>query len=344
MEYNYCVFIGRFQPCHKSHLQVIKQGLEEAKHLIIVIGSARAARNTKNPWTYEERVSMISTCLSEEEKTRVTFIPARDYHYSDSHWVTEVQQRVNTLTNGDQSVCLIGTYKDSSSYYVKLFPQWDFIPAKTNISMNATDIRHHLFMYSVLVDENEQGQQLLDERVKQWLLSHKGSNSELYSSLEDEYRHIQDYKKSWQNVPFPVTFVTVDAVVIQSGHVLVVKRKFNPGKGQYALPGGFLKQSERLEDGAIRELKEETGIKVHAPVLKSHVVDSKVFDYPGRSLRGRTITNAFCIKLPDGELPDVRGSDDAEKAIWLPLMDVLSMEDKFFEDHAHIIRYFMNRC
>jgi bifunctional NMN adenylyltransferase/nudix hydrolase len=122
-----------------------------------------------------------------------------------------------------------------------------------------------------------------------------------------------------------------------------VKRKFNPGKGLYALPGGFLKQTETLEAGAIRELKEETGIKVHAPILKGHIIESKTFDHPGRSLRGRTITTAFYIKLPDGELPEVKGSDDAEVATWLPLMDVLGMEKEFFDDHSHIIRYFLNR-
>jgi len=335
MDYNYCVFIGRFQPCHTAHLQVIRQGLEEAKELIIVIGSARSARNTKNPFTYDERVALISGCLTAEEKAKVHFIPARDYHYSDSNWVTEVQQRVNAITRGDSNVCLIGTYKDSSSYYVKLFPQWDFIPARTHEMMDATEVRHNIFT----------GKKF-DHLVPNWVHGFIFDNflgESLHLDLAKEYEYIQSYKKSWAEAPFPVTFVTVDAVVIQSGHVLVVKRKMNPGKGLYALPGGFLKQSERLEDGAIRELKEETGIKVHVPVLKSHVVDSRTFDYPGRSLRGRTITTAFCIKLPDGELPEVRGMDDAETAVWLPLMDVLSMEDKFFEDHAHIIRYFVNR-
>lgn len=344
MDYSYCVFIGRFQPCHKAHLQVIKQALEEAKELILVLGSARAARNIKNPFTYDERVSMISACLSKEELARVHFVPARDYHYSDSNWVTEVQQRVQAITRGDQSVCLIGTYKDASSYYVKLFPQWEFVPAKGHDMMDATTVRN---AYLRKPGKNAQSdiehvQALCPAHVADFLLKNF-NRTEAYLNLQEEFTYIHQYKQQWATLPFPPTFNTVDAIVIQSGHVLVVKRKMNPGKGLYALPGGFLKQTERLEDGAIRELKEETGIKVHAPILKAHVADSKTFDYPGRSLRGRTITTAFCIKLPDGELPEVKGMDDAEVAVWLPLMDALSMEDKFFEDHAHIIRYFVNR-
>jgi bifunctional NMN adenylyltransferase/nudix hydrolase len=79
---------------------------------------------------------------------------------------------------------------------------------------------------------------------------------------------IEKYKESWKAAPFPPTFVTVDAVVVQSGHVLLVKRKAMPGAGLWALPGGFLNQEETLLDGAIRELKEETKIKVPVPVLK----------------------------------------------------------------------------
>jgi bifunctional NMN adenylyltransferase/nudix hydrolase len=342
MEYNYAVFIGRFQPIHKAHLQVIRQALGEAKELIMVLGSATSARTIKNPFTYEERVEMIKSCLTPEEQPRVHFIPARDYHYNDNHWLAEVQGRIRNITKGDESVCLVGKYKDSSSFYIKFFPQWDFIPAKSE-DMDATLIRFCMFAENPYGHGNIPRVKIMSpEPVGEWI-AHTFMQTQTWKDLCEEYAFIEKYKKQWANVPFPVTFNTCDAVVVCSGHVLVVKRKFNPGKGLYALPGGFLKQSETLEAGAIRELKEETGIKVHAPVLKSHIVESKTFDHPGRSLRGRTITTAFYIKLPDGELPEVKGSDDAEVAIWLPLMDALGMEKEFFDDHSHIIRYFLNR-
>jgi bifunctional NMN adenylyltransferase/nudix hydrolase len=73
------------------------------------------------------------------------------------------------------------------------------------------------------------------------------------------------------------------------------------------------------------------------------IKDSEVFDYPQRSLRGRTVTHAYHIdinvKVEEG-LPLVKGGDDAAKAYWLPLADLGINEDKFFEDHIDIIRHF----
>ena len=93
----------------------------------------------------------------------------------------------------------------------------------------------------------------------------------------------------------------------------------------------------------MRELKEETGIKLPIPELKKAIVDERVFDHPGRSLRGRTITHAYCFNLGRGDLPQVKGMDDADKAWWMPLDSVYGQKAMFFEDHFHIINYFINR-
>jgi len=108
----------------------------------------------------------------------------------------------------------------------------------------------------------------------------------------------------------------------------------------WALPGGFLNQEETMLDGCIRELKEETKIKLPVPVLKGSIKESKTFDAPNRSARGRTITQAFFIDLGVGELPKVKGSDDAAKAFWVPFNKV--KQEKMFEDHFHIIDNFIN--
>jgi bifunctional NMN adenylyltransferase/nudix hydrolase len=96
-----------------------------------------------------------------------------------------------------------------------------------------------------------------------------------------------------------------------------------------------------MEDAALRELREETGIKVPEKVLRGSIVGSRVFDAIDRSQRGRTITHAFHIVLDDGEynLPKVKGSDDAAQAQWIPISKLNSEE--IFEDHADIIAYFL---
>jgi len=124
-------------------------------------------------------------------------------------------------------------------------------------------------------------------------------------------------------------------VVVQSGHILLVERKAHPGKGLMALPGGFLNPKEKLKDAVIRELREETRIKVPAPVLTGSIEKVEVFDDPYRSARGRTITHAYLIELSGESLPKVKGGDDAAKAFWVPFADI--RPEMMFEDHYHII-------
>jgi bifunctional NMN adenylyltransferase/nudix hydrolase len=239
-------------------------------------------------------------------------------------------------------VGLIGHSKDSTSYYLNIFPRWKNHVEVPNIDgINATDIRKCLF-------ENGRDAILTHDRVAfltppethEVLLKVTLTNQ--WSVLEQEYAMVKKYKESWKAAPFPPTFMTVDCLVVKSGHVLLVKRGAMPGKGLWALPGGFLNQEETMLDGAIRELKEETKIKVPVPVLKGSIKASKTFDDPNRSVRGRTITQAFFIDLGVGELDRVRGSDDAVDAQWLPLSEVVKQRDKFMEDHFHIIDHFIS--
>lgn len=129
----------------------------------------------------------------------------------------------------------------------------------------------------------------------------------------------------------------MDAVVIQSGHILLIERRASPGKGLWALPGGFVDPGERLQDACLRELREETRLKVPAPVLRGSIKRTRVYDDPYRSARGRTITHGFYIELePNAELPKVKGGDDAKTARWVPLgeLDPQCM----FEDHYFVIQ------
>ena len=341
-KYDYMVFIGRMQPPHKAHIEIINNALKEAENVIILVGSVNQPRTIKNPWTWREREEMIRACFDSDMQERIIVRGVSDT-YNDQQWVRSIQDDIDFIVRADRlasrdddisdaKIGLIGHKKDDSSYYLDMFPQWTFYGIDNIDDMHSTDIRTEMFELRQ-VDDNT-----LPAGISNFIGAFM--NSEAFETLTEEYFFTQKYRQAWNAAPYAPTFVTVDAVVVQSGHVLLVRRRSAPGKGLWAIPGGFLDQNETVESAAIRELREETKIKVPAPVLKGNIKSSKVFDDPNRSLRGRTITHAHYIELPPGELPKVKGSDDADKAKWVPLGVFEKMQDQMFEDHWHIVNYF----
>jgi len=337
MRYDHAVYIGRFEPLHSGHCTVLARALREAEKLIVLVGSADAPRSAKNPWSFAERAVMIRAALG-ADADRVTIAPIADHLYNETAWIADVQSQVDAA-RGDAGgrVALIGHLKDASSYYLKAFPQWELIDADAVPMLSATEMRRHLFSGEEgalrLVEANVPGP------VFQMLRAFR--DTEAFAALLDEYRHLERYRAAWDAAPYPPTFVTADAVVVHSGHVLLVKRKAQPGRGLWALPGGFVQPNETLRDAAIRELREETRLKLPVPVLKGSLRGEAVFDHPDRSARGRTITHAFHFDFPTGELPAVRGGDDAARARWVPVAEARRMRSLLFEDHFFILEHFL---
>jgi bifunctional NMN adenylyltransferase/nudix hydrolase len=281
------------------------------------------------------------------DKQRLSFVPIRDFTYNDQKWAMEVQNAVDAsieCMNSDpdtSSICLVGNNKDDTSYYLDMFPQWDLLhtPMVTiadNRVLSATEIRKIIFEHETNKSIKEVAP-YVHENVLKYLQDFITTTE--FSNLALEHGYIKNYKKSWEKAPYPVTFVCVDAVVIQSGHVLLIQRRSAPGKGLWAFAGGFLDQNETIENAVIRE---ETKIKVPDPVLRGCIKAVKCFDAPDRSARGRTLSHAYLIKLPEGgTLPRIKGSDDAAKAKWVPLSEVKS--ENMFEDHWDCLQYFLGR-
>ncbi|WP_373058265.1 NUDIX domain-containing protein [Zunongwangia sp. H14] len=123
--------------------------------------------------------------------------------------------------------------------------------------------------------------------------------------------------------------ITVDSVVLCNVEnlfkVLLVKRKNDPFKGQWALPGGFMEDGEELEAAAKRELKEETGVEIKS------MEQIKAFGRPGRDPRGRMISIAFLSRIFCEE--ELKPGDDAGDAQWFELD---KLPDLAF-DHQEII-------
>ena len=145
-KYDYLIFIGRFQPFHLGHQQVVTQALDISERLIVLVGSAERPRCTRNPWTYVEREMMIRESLA-DVLHRITIKPLPDATYDEATWQSFVQSQVKAVLETD-GVCetetrigLIGHAKDATSYYVKSFPQWPFQEVGNATGICATSIR-----------------------------------------------------------------------------------------------------------------------------------------------------------------------------------------------------------
>ncbi len=347
--YQFAVFIGRFQPYHNGHHHIISQGLEQAEKMIVLCGSAHLPPSHRNPWSFNERKTMILNSFANEEAEKITVLPLMDSPYNDAIWIESVQtivngvvQALNTVPHNTPKIALIGHQKDHSSFYLKMFPQWKSIEVANVDGLNATALRNQYFSQEYHFVENADIFATTTPKGTQQFFQHQFSRA-AFAYIRAEHNFIKTYQQQWQAAPYPPIFVTVDAVVIQSGHILLVKRRASPGQGLAALPGGFIDANERLLEGCIRELREETKLKTPDSVLRGCIKRTHTFDDPHRSARGRTITHAFLIELTASEkLPKVKGSDDAEKAFWLPLAEM--QPEKMFEDHYFIVRYLLGEA
>ena len=128
---------------------------------------------------------------------------------------------------------------------------------------------------------------------------------------------------------YPHPAVTTDCVIFgfdgERLQVLLIERGIEPYKGRWAFPGGFLKMDETAEEGARRELKEETGLD------GAYMEQFPTFSAPERDPRERVITIAYYALV---KIQEVKGGDDAASARWFPLDDIPSLAF----DHDYILR------
>jgi 8-oxo-dGTP diphosphatase len=136
---------------------------------------------------------------------------------------------------------------------------------------------------------------------------------------------------------YPRPSVTTDMVIftLREGdlQVLLVKRKRPPFEGMWAIPGGFVQLDESLEEGALRELEEETGVR------DVYLEQLYTFGEPQRDPRGRVITVAYFALVPAGIVRRPRAGDDAAEAEWWSVYDLPPLAF----DHAAILKYALQR-
>ncbi|ASD50455.1 cytidyltransferase [Acidovorax phage ACP17] len=304
----------RAQPFHAGHAHLVKTARSKCDRLVIILGSANRPQSARNPWTYEERRKMIHLWVDAQGLSNIEFAPLNDHRYSDVTWRQEVQTVFDELSFPSDILILFGHSKEGNDY-LEWFPEVNYVEVAAEPGMEtlcATDLRRQMWDQGCLPSEAAADMQY----------------------FEDERARFSDY-------PYPETlnFNCADAIVECDGHVALIHRGGSPGKGNWALPGGFKNRNETFLDCAIRELREEVNIRVPEKVLRGSIVSTKLFDSPDRGEGIPRNTLAVHIRITrdaNGDLPRISPGDDAMKATWVSIysaMNELAMHD----DHQDIL-------
>jgi bifunctional NMN adenylyltransferase/nudix hydrolase len=319
-KYRNAVVIGRFQFPHAGHKHLIEEAYRIADKVTIVIGSANKPRSPRNPFTVEEREHFLKKLLNfdslmVEELYDFRFVSIEDT-YCDDTWASNVRALVN---DKGEKTTLVGHYKDSSSFYLDMFPGWYVTEIDNYEGLSSSDMRAR-WLASQFYE--------VPDFIKRW----EASYPEEFDSLIDTNHQYLAYKENLKK--YERNEQTADAVVVQNGHVLLIKRG---DTGLWALPGGFVQPNETVLECSMRELKEETQIDVPKKALISALQDRQGwrFDQVFRDERARIITTAFLYVLPHiRRTTKVKGSDDAVEAKWVTFNELKDMQ--LYCDHKEI--------
>ena len=338
------VYIGRFQPFHNGHIDVLHQIIDkmdkEHDRIILVLGSTGSG-SPRNPIDSASRYDMIQNILDNDEvvnnagvRNHIFIETLRDSPYNWTMFGKWLQASLNFYSANMENNILCGMEYIKDYANLVGTPFWQ---ATENVHVHATDIRRAFA-------END------TEFLKSNLPAGVFADKDLFAKIKDEivstYNLQQKYIKDL-NPKYSSVYKTVDNIVLCAGHILFVVRKDN---GKYALPGGFQDPADlSAQKAAERELMEETGLDSSNWTPAA----SKNFDAPYRDPRSsdrvNAETTAFLYRInPKYEqdengvmypkFPEVVGQDDAANALWISVNEVCSRpENCFHADHKKII-------
>lgn len=337
--YDYIVYIGRFQPFHTGHFNVLTQIKELTDNIIVFIGSAHGPRTVRNPWTYKERKEVLEHYLDVLEFN--SHIIALEDEDSDEAWVDTVEFETSLVVSSPTTeisnvkIGIVGNQLDASNEYYEMFKHYDYIPLNEHVTVHATDYRDMFFSNDEMdilgtLDLPVKSFQMLED-----MRQNKDGNGH-FNRLRREWEAIQAYNETYQDLPYPPIFTAVDSCIFWKDidgnyFVILVERGGSVGNGLLALPGGFLEAHEKVIDGMKRELEEETTF-----TFTGDYDEIAYRDDPNRSQIGRVISFIGIKKLTvTNSPPIVTGDDDANSAKWYYVSP--NLKSLMFDDHYFIL-------
>lgn len=324
------VVIGRFQPLHEGHVDLITRAKEEGEHVLVLVGSANQLPDFKNPLSYKERLELLVTVVGNEG---ITYRPLPDQD-SDEQWESDVIGHVLSLEEDPTEVMIFCNSKDEETYRKSfLFP----VTTVDNLDIDATSVRHAWYTKTLWTVEHQ---------VHPYVMSKLSTHYDL-ERLSNEYSTtVTMHSRKKEGHPFgnpmePVSF----AVIIQNGKLLTGRRNGARGKGQLGLCGGFVESSETTMEACIRETKEELGVDLGSlisqgqAVCMAQCVSENLGDLGVRTLG----VNYLFVINPDVELLITEDGEETTGHEWLDIMAVCENKELLFFNHNQIVRQLLSK-
>jgi bifunctional NMN adenylyltransferase/nudix hydrolase len=331
----HAVCAGRFLLPSDGHLALVRDALALAPRCTVAVLRAFLAPSPANPFPWQQRVQWLRDALTPDERARVGIVPLRE-HWDEERLVRQVRAAAGTKA-GDEVAWVTGSPPVDA---LDLPPGWSFVaPSGPDPDAVLVPWLHSLYAADDPAPVLAKPSAVLPARVAADLAA--WTREPAFATIRDDWRQIAHERRQWSVAPYPVVLATVDAVVQAGGHVLLIRRGRSPGKGLWALPGGFLEPAEAMLHATLRELMEETGLPVSMRDMRQALRGQQVFTHPERSQRGRILTHTFHFDLGPIAPPPVQGADDAASAQWMPIEQLVSIETQLHDDHFHMLDVFL---
>ena len=326
------VIIGRFQPLHNGHVNLINQALNEHDKVLVLIGSVNKERDHKNPYTYDQRVQMISNVFDTlVEIGHDLLIRGLKDKPTDDEWVQEVIANVSQVEEDPSRVVLYTSEKDVAYYDTHFLYNTMEMDSK---ELSATNIRNDL--YSGMINQRDRA--LKDVPRENWDYLTSLCTDNFYDFGTERIqceagRALAEINHQFENPIEPVAH----AVLMHRGDILLVKRASIRGRGQWAIPGGFMEHTETTRQAAIRELKEETGVDLQNLRAKemAQAVEENLDDLSVRTLG----INYLYLMAPTADRPEVTlDTDECLDYKWVSATEILEEKINLFYNHTVVIQ------
>jgi bifunctional NMN adenylyltransferase/nudix hydrolase len=310
--------VDKLQPPTDAFVRSVAALCADARFdaVLVLVAGAERARGAHHPLRWNEAADLL---MARVGSPKLVCLPLVDCLYDEGMWVSNVRRCVDALCDmrhmprdAGYAVTLVASDDASGRNLTRLFPDWD--------PLHVLDKGDGAYARAAFLGGPRPA--FLSEQT--W--------TKLQTSRVAALRGLEGWAAAEAALGHPIPLQTVDAVVVQSHHVLLARRgEHEVGAGKLCLPGLFLQPHGTALDTALDAARAKAGLDMPLGALQGRLRERRVFDHPARDPRGWIRTEAFVFELPaSGRF------EKAKQAVWTPLSEVHPFD--LFADHFDIVQ------